>query len=231
MNKIIIIIVIALSCNYVKSQTIRGFYIKQFIGGVGDDVKLSKEAKIPELYEYIYSNNKSTLKLLTKGGTTVDTLQRHNDKYNLDYETVETTIKMSDYVFVKNLKDSSFENIYSLKNNEIFIKDSLPKFNWNILDETKIIEGFVCKKANTTYTSFGYEFPITAWFCEQIPTNDGPFHFYNLPGFIFELSSDKLFTIKFVEFKYDDKKSVDIRNIETELQPITIKELENKWRK
>lgn len=138
---------------------------------------------------------------------------------------------MSDYIFVKNLKDKKFENIYNLKNNEIFIKDSLPKFNWTITDETKIIGGFVCKKANTTYTSFGYKFPIIAWFCEQIPINDGPFHFYNLPGLIFELSSEKLFVIKFIDFKYDEKKSVDIQNIETELQPITIKELENKWRK
>ncbi|WP_338378432.1 GLPGLI family protein [uncultured Flavobacterium sp.] len=231
MKKLVLItIIISFYSHILKAQTISGYYIKQMKGGVGDDSKLSENAQIPEIYEYMFSNNKSSLIKLTKGGTVIDTLKNDLNGYEIDNKVIETTIKMSDYELTKNLSSKTFKNKYCLKNKEYYINDSLPTFIWNISNDTKIINGFICKKATTTHISFGYKLPITAWFCEQIPIKDGPFHFHNLPGFIFELTSKNYFTIEFIYFKYDENKSTEVMDIETDIKPQTIKELEKNWK-
>lgn len=58
--------------------------------------------------------------------------------------------------------------------------DVLQNWNWEITEEQKTIEGYLCKKAKSNW--LGYDF--TAWFTEDIPVNSGPEKFDGLPGLI-----------------------------------------------
>lgn len=63
------------------------------------------------------------------------------------------------------------------------VYDSLPKWEWHLVDTSKTILGYQCKKAvlrrnNST---------IIAWYAPSLPTNLGPMDFNGLPGLILEL--------------------------------------------
>ncbi len=62
----------------------------------------------------------------------------------------------------------------------------LPELKWTIQEETKKISNFDCQKAIITFRGRHY----TAWFTAQIPSNDGPWKFYGLPGLILEIYDD-----------------------------------------
>lgn len=62
-------------------------------------------------------------------------------------------------------------------------EEPLPAVKWNITNETATKAGYPCQKATTTYAGRDYE----AWFTFQIPIQDGPYKFSDLPGLIVEM--------------------------------------------
>ena len=58
---------------------------------------------------------------------------------------------------------------------------------WKLQNERRKIHDFNCQKA--TINLYGREW--IAWFTHEIPINDGPYKFYNLPGLIVEISDNK----------------------------------------
>ena len=66
-------------------------------------------------------------------------------------------------------------------------------YEWSLLQETKMIDGYKCYKAtspsisSTGEKSINYKFNITAWYCPKIPIHNGPKEFGGLPGLILEL--------------------------------------------
>jgi GLPGLI family protein len=89
-----------------------------------------------------------------------------------------------------------------------FIKDALRTSRWKILKETSKINGLYCRKAimkkDTTL--------ITAWFCTDIPFQDGPYYYYGLPGLIIKASSSSGFETSLISITYnkDSKKEIDV---------------------
>lgn len=61
------------------------------------------------------------------------------------------------------------------------------KLEWKILNETKMVDLYECKKATTFYNGREY----TAWFASKIPIPEGPFVFKGLPGLILEVHDNK----------------------------------------
>ena len=63
--------------------------------------------------------------------------------------------------------------------------------DWELVNESKEIEGFLCYKATSTKvvvnTKGTFRFPIIAWYCPKIPFSFGPNGYGNLPGLILEL--------------------------------------------
>ncbi|WP_312089905.1 GLPGLI family protein [Chryseobacterium sp.] len=55
--------------------------------------------------------------------------------------------------------------------------------NWKILNEQKIINGIVCKKAETYFVDRHWY----AWYSDAYPVNYGPYKFVGLPGLIIEV--------------------------------------------
>ncbi len=61
------------------------------------------------------------------------------------------------------------------------------KINWKILNETKTISTYKCRKAVGKYRNKN----ITAWYTEEIPISEGPYTFKGLPGLVIEAYDDK----------------------------------------
>lgn len=72
-------------------------------------------------------------------------------------------------------------------------KDNLLKWKWQIIEESKEIKGFKCKKA----VSDAYGGKFIAWFATEIPVKAGPEKFDGLPGLILSVqTSGEEFTIE-----------------------------------
>jgi GLPGLI family protein len=62
-----------------------------------------------------------------------------------------------------------------------------PILNWKILKETRSIQNYKCQKATVSYGGRNWE----AWFTQEIPFQDGPYIFTNLPGLIVSVTDSK----------------------------------------
>lgn len=81
----------------------------------------------------------------------------------------------------------------SLFNSQIY--EDQPIFNWQMTQESSVILGFQCQKATCRFRGRNYE----AWFTMQVPLNNGPWKFRDLPGLILKVSDEKgdfIFTAK-----------------------------------
>lgn len=61
------------------------------------------------------------------------------------------------------------------------------KLTWKLLADKKHIQGYNCQKAIINYGKRQWE----AWFTQEIPIQNGPYIFYNLPGLIVEINDTK----------------------------------------
>jgi len=70
---------------------------------------------------------------------------------------------------------------------------------WQLLSEEKKIGDFLCKKAVN-------DKKITAWYCPDIPVNDGPYLYQGLPGLILEVEMPaKTVSLKSINFNAEIK--------------------------
>lgn len=92
---------------------------------------------------------------------------------------------MSGQIVKRKVNSFENENFISIKFNYYTYKTT-DKISWNISGETKKIQGYTLQKATTKFGGRNW----TAWFNKDIPFNEGPFKFRNLPGLIFELQDD-----------------------------------------
>jgi GLPGLI family protein len=70
---------------------------------------------------------------------------------------------------------------------DYLIEEEIPMINWAILPDTKDIKGLSCQKATARFRGRNY----TAWFCNQLPFNNGPWKLGGLPGLIIEAADDR----------------------------------------
>lgn len=119
-------------------------------------------------------------------------------------------------IHYKNVKNKIVNVQKEFFGKEFSINDSLPKYDWKMEPETKVIGNYTCYKATATIEtsksdirnfSFGNQnekdktkidssqelkkILITAWYTLDIPVNQGPENYWGLPGLILEVSDDK----------------------------------------
>lgn len=82
-----------------------------------------------------------------------------------------------------------------------YVYNDEPNFDWTILEESRLIENLVCKKAITNFRGREY----FAWYCPEINVNVGPWKFNGLPGLILEVydKTDNV-TITIESFKIEN---------------------------
>ena len=99
-----------------------------------------------------------------------------------NYTTNKSPIKIRFSLVEKKIYDYRYfpENFY------IGLED-LPHISWLIGKETKIILGYLCYNATTTFRGRKY----MAWFAKEIPISYGPWKFNGLPGLILEIQDSE----------------------------------------
>ena len=107
----------------------------------------------------------------------------------------------------KNIKENRFLVENEFMGDTILIQDLLPIWNWELLNETKIIEGYKCFKAKAIVKDnilkennckqsiindsvLTKETELFCWYTSEIPISQGPAKFYGLPGLILEVNYD-----------------------------------------
>lgn len=77
---------------------------------------------------------------------------------------------------------------YARYSQSIEYVESLPQFEWELMETVDTVAGYVCSKAKTSFR--GREW--TVWFTMEIPISAGPWKFNGLPGLILKAQDDKL---------------------------------------
>ena len=102
----------------------------------------------------------------------------------MNFQVIESDPdKMAQFVDFRNKTIIYKQNGRFLRHN--ILTETLPKLDWKILTETKLIGGKKCQKATCSLGGRNY----VAWFCAELPYPVGPYKFTGLPGLIFELES------------------------------------------
>ncbi len=65
------------------------------------------------------------------------------------------------------------------------VEDSVRKIRWKITDETRIIAGMECRRANAVIMDSIY---VVAFYTDEIISSGGPESFSGLPGMILEIA-------------------------------------------
>lgn len=85
-------------------------------------------------------------------------------------------------ILIKNFQENNI-TVQDKTNITYQYEEKQPALDWKLENETREILGYICHKATTKYRGRKY----AAWYCKEIPINNGPYIFQNLPGLILEL--------------------------------------------
>ncbi len=96
-------------------------------------------------------------------------------------------IGITESIIYKNLDKGLFRWELKFLSVNYNIKDILPKYKWEVINETRNIQNFICKKA-IAVSNGNY---ITAWYVPMSGINAGPDKYHGLPGLILELKTEK----------------------------------------
>jgi GLPGLI family protein len=192
-NKFTIIVFFLFYLSTLYSQnTLVVNYQTQFIGRVFNNDESQDKAKTALLNSTNGTEdeiNTLTFQLFVKGKKS---LFKAVEKMEKDNETLGQ--KMGRIV-------AGYENIYyrddSLKrtisdkiigSTRYKINEIHNSNNWNLTNESKTIQNYLCYLAKTKYSHLD----VFAWYCPALPYSAGPTEFAGLPGLILELQKGKI---------------------------------------
>lgn len=99
----------------------------------------------------------------------------------MDFRGINMPRTRNNYVVIQNAKNVSFFQNVGMT---LFYYENPVINKWQLKDETKEIETFVCKKAVLNYKGRDW----VAWYCPEIALPYGPYKFSGLPGLIVQIS-------------------------------------------
>ena len=107
---------------------------------------------------------------------------------NTDHGNIVMRFGGANSEYYKNFATQRQVEKRELADKDYIIEDSLRHINWKLLDESKTILGYHCKKASGK-TERGSD--VEAWYTEEIPVSSGPETFNGLPGMILQVDINK----------------------------------------
>jgi GLPGLI family protein len=189
MKKIFSLIIILFSQAYVHAQQfiskavieyeVRSNIKKTMGNGTFDDMI---KDQIPQFktgyYNFTFADNKSIYQFdhWDEQSKKVPQFWRKSDEENVWYYDYNT----GKYNMQKNMYGSNFN-----------VEDSIPKLQWRITNENRIIAGFNCRKAVAIIFDSVYVF---AFYTDEITIPGGPCSINGLPGMIMGVTIPRLYT-------------------------------------
>ena len=213
MNRyILFFLFIALQAN---SQTIKATYTEKILKTIGKESRaISNEIK-PKTFTYSYADKKSITELIPSQKSSIDTShveiggRKLETYYQIDLPTIDITFKSQN--------NKSIRKEYTISNKDFSAEQRLTDYEWTFADETTNINGYTCKKATSTKSLA----PITAWYAEEIPVNDGPGLYWGLPGLILkvELGDYSVITVDKIIISNEN---IEIKEPEIKSKPVSV---------
>lgn len=212
MKKFILIICLILSTSIfsqeLENSTIKCNYLTKFLIDT-TDISTKKEeltglwiGKNSSLFK---SDQKAKYDSLTKESTKKSMMNPIGGKIIIDFSKIPRAFfKPEVYKVGNSLK--IFDRVWNVN----YEYESDQKINWTLVDETKVISTYKCRKAVAKYRNRN----ITAWYTEEIPISEGPYTFKGLPGLVIEAYDDKdFFHFTLVGLKNLNELIAPIRNV------------------
>jgi GLPGLI family protein len=195
MKKIIFMPVLALFIqNGLLAQNYKVFYereVKQDVGNQLDQItdpvmRKQIEAQLAnvDVLELLHKGNVSTFAKQKVDESKADNSLKLEEEPSSQLKVIRMGDEGKSAVLYKDLVNKIYLKSTSLMGKAFMIKDTLPNYNWDLLNETKTVGNYVCRKAITVYNNK----KIEAWYAPSIPLKDGPEDYYGLPGLIVELT-------------------------------------------
>lgn len=130
----------------------------------------------------MYENKDFTLLLNTSTEPTTEVVDLENGEKMTFVGTSNDTADRYRIFEKKFFKDYLNKKIYAelFSNEKKQIVDNFYDWQWEVTDEKKEINGYVCTKAISKINGYHFE----AWFTDEIPISAGPEKFDSLPGLI-----------------------------------------------
>lgn len=159
---------------HANSQSIKATYTKKILKTIGKTSRDVSNEIEPKIFTYSYTDKKSITELIPSQKSSIDTSHveiggRKLETYHqIDLPTIDITFK--------NLNNKLIRKEYTISDKDFSAEEKLTDYEWTFANETAVINGYTCKKATTTKSLA----PITAWYCEEIPVNDGPGLYWGL---------------------------------------------------
>lgn len=168
-----------------NAQVLEITYQEEFktVSGIGDVGDPMLQAIIQENIKNNLSKNK--LILLYENGKSIY-MDIPEPRKNIHQSNLEVYSGGGVYIFYKNQNEKSFVARKNILDKAFLIKEPLEEFKWQLKNKKKKIGEYNCLNA-----VIGND--ITAWYCPDIPINDGPNIYWGLPGLIIELDSPETF--------------------------------------
>lgn len=200
MKKNGIVLILIFSINYVFAQNKNGTikYKKEIIEFLSEkeDFKINKE-KNPKYYNTVLMIEQNTKKLLNE----IQFSLRFNNSESLFEADGYMEIEENRFYRVAIGPEGSSIYYTNEKENvnlrqvdtygELFII-AYPKTEWQLTNETKKIDNYMCYKATTTKLVNGrkglIKIPVEVWYAPEINIPYGPLGYNGLPGLIMELT-------------------------------------------
>lgn len=126
------------------------------------------------------------------------------------YEKTALAFELNERGFVQGAKNGIIRDIpgksmieYDKIGTKFFnYKSEIFEWNWDILEDTLSVLGYLCYKAKAEYAGRVW----IAWFCPQIASDCGPWKLYGLPGLILKAyDSQRHYTFDCVEMTKSGK--------------------------
>ncbi|MEM0542230.1 GLPGLI family protein [Flavobacterium sp. j3] len=190
MNKVLFIFFFLSSIAFSQSKLELTYKVKSY----GKPLEFDSTIK-PEILPYLISMEKEledlTFTLQIKGNESLWFLN-NRDKFPTSHMG-QSFAGNTSYYFDANAQEYlTQENFFS---NLFLISKKPKKINWELVDETKTILGYECKKAIYKETKEikgeNKEFITEAWYCPKLSYKIGPKDFGGLNGLILELTDKR----------------------------------------
>ena len=164
----------------------------------------TEELKRESLWQYQYELKKIemakyfTFELHYKDSLSCFKMQEKLPSEAIDiksYRSVADYFYGTEIFYTNKNKGICFEIGYLHNDYEYVLKRDFLDYSWNFNNETKIISGYKCYKAETEWKFYArgkdHTYKVIAWYCPEIPLPYCPNKYPSLPGLVLELSEAK----------------------------------------
>lgn len=163
------------------AQTHRFIYELQF--------KLDSTSTNYEKTNMVLDINDKEVKFYEYDLLRMDSINKANNNFGYQTWGFQNIVTRERNTF-KNKNYEMLEEVFAFKSDDVI--------KWQLTNETKTIGKYPLQKATTNFGGRNW----TAWFCKDIPYNEGPYKFRGLPGLIFQIQdSEDQFIYSMVESK------------------------------